>query len=279
MNYINPIFQKELKQNARTKKTIVLMTGVTGFLLLFLLLSFCFIFERTRQQSVKSALSVYAVITILLFLVVLFLVPAIMAGSITREREQHTYDMMMCAKITPAVIIRGKLLSGMSLITLFLISALPIFGLMLFFGGITMYEILEYYGLLLLTSYFVASISLFYSSICKRTVTSTIFTYLTILFLTVILGALVLWKYLVAKEDMSSKRYLLLALNPIFTYLNLIERQIGTVLFPQIHPTIQNNFSYFMYSNFILYSAVLQSLLSVLFNQLSILMIKKKKHE
>lgn len=273
---MNPILQRELKQNARTKRTAILITGVTGFLLLFALLFFYYTFERTGQQNIKSALSIYLMSSALLYLAVLLITPAIMAGSITQERERQTYELLLCAKISPIAIVRGKLLSGISLMVLLLISALPVFGLMFFLGGITMYEIVQFYGLALLTIFFIGSISIFYSSFCKKTVVATVFTYLTILFLTVGLGALVLWKSLVTASDTVSGSYLLLTTNPIFTYFNLMERQIGTIMFPQTHLTIRKGIPYQMYTNFISYSVIVQLILSVLFNLMSVRMLKRR---
>lgn len=275
---INPILQRELKQNARTKRTVVLITGVTGFLLLFALLFIYYIFERTGQQNIKSALSIYLMSSALLFLAVLLITPAIMAGSITQERERQTYDLLLCAKITPIAIVRGKLLSGVSLMTLLLFAALPVFGLMFFLGGITIYEIFQFYGLLLLAVFFTGSISIFYSSFCKKTMVASVFTYLTILFLTAGLGALIFWQSFDSTAGMNSGSYLLLTTNPIFTYLTLVEKQIGTILFPQTHLTMKNEISYQMYTNFISYSVGVQIVLSVIFNLLSVRMLKKR-HE
>lgn len=277
MLHINPIFQRELRQNARTKKTVALITGVTGFLLLFALLSFYFIVGRTGQQSIKNILSIYVMVCSLLFLTALFITPAIMAGSITREREQQTYNLLLCAKISPIAIIRGKLMSGMSLMILLFISALPVFGLMFFWGGISMYEVFQFYGLLLLTSFFIGSISIFYSSFCKKTMVAAIFTYLTTLFLTAGLGALVLWGYLASKPETISSSYLLLTANPGFTYLNLMKKQVGTVLFPQIHPMIKSDISYLVYTHFTSYSVMVQITLSILFHFLSVRILKKKR--
>jgi ABC-type transport system involved in multi-copper enzyme maturation permease subunit len=82
--------------------------------------------------------------------------------------------------MSPAKIVIGKLVSSLLWILLMFVASIPLYSIAFLFGGVNpmaVVTVMLYYFLVSLTA---GSIGLFYSTVFKRTVTSSIMAYLTI---------------------------------------------------------------------------------------------------
>ncbi|MGI6141739.1 MAG: ABC transporter permease, partial [Caldicoprobacterales bacterium] len=121
----------------------------------------------------------------------LLITPAQTAGAISGEREKQTLELLLSTKISSFGIIFGKLISSMSYILLLIVTSIPLFSLVFLFGGVTPGDMMKLFLFYIITAFAVGSIGIFYSTLFRRTVMSTVVTYLTMFLLglvSVILG-------------------------------------------------------------------------------------------
>lgn len=170
---MNPILEKEIKTRMRTVKTPILLT------LYLMMISFIvFIFFITSGGfNPKTAVTVYQVIGMAQYIIILMMVPALTAIAISGERERQTLDLMLCTDISPWKIIFGKIFASLSFIFFLIIATLPFMGIVFLFGGISILEIIGITLYLLASAFMVSSIGLFFSIKFKKNITAIIVTY------------------------------------------------------------------------------------------------------
>jgi ABC-2 type transport system permease protein len=105
---INPILERELKTRMRTVKTSMLLMV---YLLIMSLIVVVFFLTNQNNFNPKVAVSIYHVIATAQFIILMMMLPAISAVSISGERERQTLDLMLCTDISPWKIIFGKIFS------------------------------------------------------------------------------------------------------------------------------------------------------------------------
>jgi ABC-type transport system involved in multi-copper enzyme maturation permease subunit len=113
-------------------------------------------------------------LALLQLLLILLVTPSSVAGAISGERQRQTWDLLLITRLSTFGIVWGKLASGVAFQILLMFSALPIFSLVFLFGGVSPGDIFHVYLVSVLTALFVGSISIFISSISRRTATAII---------------------------------------------------------------------------------------------------------
>ncbi|MBE5959942.1 MAG: hypothetical protein E7256_00910 [Lachnospiraceae bacterium] len=239
----NPIFIKEIRQNARMKKTAVMLALYNGCLALFGLFAFYLTFRRTGntlQADYGDVLTMYGIITGIEFILVLCIVPAITATSIAAEREKQTLDILMTTPLSRRRIIFGKLASAISIVMLLTISSLPVISVVFSIGGITIGDVIAFILLMLVCSVYAGSIGIMFSCICKKTVTAVVSSYVVLLMLIAglplfLFGSEVVdylrmygnyWGlYYGANDIVYQNRVAILLLNPFFTFLAMVNQK------------------------------------------------------
>ena len=118
-----------------------------------------------------------------LFLAICILIPGLAGGAIAGERERKTLDLLLTTHLSPWKIILGKLESSLCLIFLISFSTLPVIGLVLIYGGITLVNLFQLFLNLVITGIFIGSIAIFYSAIMRKTTVAVILSYVTVVLL------------------------------------------------------------------------------------------------
>lgn len=241
---INPVYKKELKIGVRTIKLSLIIFGYNLLLAIIGLFAFYMNFEMSSKANINysNIVNIYSTIAILQFGLVLFIVPAYTAGSISGERERQTLEIMLTSKLKPLQIILGKLASSISTILLLVISSLPIMAIIFSVGGIRFRDLLQLMFLMFVTAIFVGSIGIFFSTLFKKTIPATVFTYGTII--AIILGTLslvsavyTLGNWNIQKQYVGSIKMpsmdlgnfiLILLINPALTMGSMLVGQYGS---------------------------------------------------
>lgn len=109
--------------------------------------------------------------------------PGTAGGAIAGERERKTLDLLLTTHLSPWKIILGKLESSLCLIFLISFSTLPVIGLVLIYGGITLVNLFQLILNLVITGIFIGSIGIFYSAIMRKTTVAVILSYVTVVLL------------------------------------------------------------------------------------------------
>jgi len=269
---MNPVYKKELQINVRSIKLPVMIIFFNMMLTLIGLIVFYDIISLTEIEaniSYSSAITLYQLLVIIEFSLLVFVVPAVTAGGISGERERQTLDILLSSRLTPANIILGKLASSVNTMILLIISGLPVISLIFIFGGVTFRDVLTITIYLVFVTFFVGTLGIVFSTAVKRTTSATVLTYGSILFFC--LGTLLLTAMLVfvirfqnpEAEALAGAGWTLIILlfNPVITLLELLERQVG-VTFDLFDWRFGMEIPLFLKTHWIILSIMLQSVLT-----------------
>ncbi|BCL80369.1 ABC transporter permease [Ktedonobacteria bacterium brp13] len=169
---------KEMRLMTRRERTVWLMVGyivLLGIIGWFELHSL----GNTDWSSIGTIL--YTTLLIIQFVLVLFVTPAFTTTMINGEKERQTFDMLLCSRLSPAALIGGKLLSGLINALLLIVSSIPLFSLVFFFGGISPLQAFEALLIFAATALFLATFGIFCSSLVSRPAVSTALAYIFVL--------------------------------------------------------------------------------------------------
>ena len=186
---VNPILVKELRSRMRGARAFVILTGV-----LLLLGAVCYALYRivlatsgyTRSPlSPQIGQTLFIAIVFLELMMVCFIIPAVMAGAISGEREKLTYEMLLATPLRPASILRGKLVSALSYVFLLIFAAVPMASLVFIFGGVAPRDMIKALVILVAVAVMLGVVGIFMSVWLGRTGRATVLSYLVVLALLV----------------------------------------------------------------------------------------------
>ena len=237
---LNPVYLKESKTSSRTVKTaviILLFNGVLAAVAFLNLYSMVESLRYTGEVQFSSMLELYMLIAEFEFAMLLLVMPALTSGSISGERERQTLDLLLSTNMRPRQIIIGKLLSALEVASILILSTFPILSLVFIYGGLKMLDLFFLYLYFLVTAFFVGSIGIMFSSVFKKTMISTVVSYLTEV---VLLGGSYLIVYfakqvsdihystdIVAEQTGAGGAVYLLITNPGVNFYSFINQQAG----------------------------------------------------
>ena len=241
----NPVYSREMKVSARSPRFPLILSLFNGILCLAALINMYSVVLRVRTNATiqySSFMDLYEFVTSMEFLLLMFIVPAVTASSISGERERHTLELMFTTKIRPVDIVIGKLASAFTHLMILVFSSLPVLMLTFIYGSISSQDLF-----LLLFSYvtvalYCGSLGIFASSLMKRSTFSNVITYGIMLVLVV--GTYMLNVFLlriseteinmmvlgagetIPEPTSGAAVYLLLA-NPAITFAQILEGQVA----------------------------------------------------
>ena len=241
----NPVYNREMRVSSRSMKLPLIIFLFNGILFLVTLLNMYSVImqvKATANIQYSSFMDLYEFVTSMEFLLLMFIVPAVTASSISGERERHTLELMFTTKIRPVDIVIGKLASAFTHLMILVFSSLPVLMLTFIYGSISSQDLF-----LLLFSYvtvalYCGSLGIFASSLMKRSTFSNVITYGIMLVLVV--GTYMLNVFLlriseteinmmvlgagetIPEPTSGAAVYLLLA-NPAITFAQILEGQVA----------------------------------------------------
>ncbi|MEO8288983.1 MAG: ABC transporter permease [Chloroflexota bacterium] len=182
----NPVIVKELRGRMRGWRAMVILILYLLVLSLITWLTYAAVsgFESGLggPESSQTGKFIFGVLVIFQTIMVSLLTPAFTAGSITSEREQKTYDLLMTTLLPARSVIFGKLGSALAFVVLLILAIAPLESLAFMFGGVSPEEIILSQVVMLLAALMFASVGIFWSSFLKSSLASNVLTYGTILF-------------------------------------------------------------------------------------------------
>ncbi len=177
---INPIYWQEARVSSRSFRLPLIIFLCNTILSLAALLNMYSMVTQakvTAEIQYSSFLNLYILVACIEFVMILLIVPALTAGSISGERERQTLNLLLTTRMTPMDIVVGKLMTGLSTMILLIISSFPILALVFIYGGVTIKDIV-----LLLMSFISAavlsgSIGICCSSMFRKSTIATVVSY------------------------------------------------------------------------------------------------------
>jgi ABC-2 type transport system permease protein len=187
---INPILEKELKIKSRTWKNSTLIFLYIGLIslapIIFLLASWYDSNHSTANIEPFGMVQIFNIIAIAQLGLIFFILPPMSCGAISSEKSHQTFDLLLCAKIKYSSIILGKIQEVFFRFFILLIASFPILSISYAFGAFSIADL----GLLLIfftsTALLIISLSVFLSSVFKKTIVAIISTYLLIAIVSII---------------------------------------------------------------------------------------------
>ncbi|MDQ0188609.1 ABC transporter permease [Alicyclobacillus cycloheptanicus] len=200
---------------------------ITAYIVCMALLTFFLLYENVQGQLLALPLlpvrseQVFVTLSLLQMTVVAFMTPAFAAGSMSGERERRTLAVLLTTPLSPVRILMGKILSSSALLSLLLVSALPLYSMVFLFGGAVPQEVVSVFAFQIFTIVLIATLSVLWSTIALRSGWSTVLAYATVAWMVMVTGALGYGLHLVAERDQMEffaarwSEYFL-ALNPLW---------------------------------------------------------------
>lgn len=167
---MNPILKREMVTTLREFKSYGLVAlyllSVSVFLTFFMNT-----FGRNYDYSfaIGDFTGLYVWIATAQITLIVFVVPALSAGSISGEREKQTLDLLLVTKMSPFAIVMGKLMSSIVFIILLIVATLPMFSFLFYVDSLRLGDIFTLCLYILTTTYLFAGTSVFCSTIYRKT--------------------------------------------------------------------------------------------------------------
>lgn len=205
----NPVLIKEVRGRLRARRqgranqiAAYCIIGLVAFILYFFGLQSIF---RGDAHSTGEGIFVFYRLGIDL-LIALFMTPAIAASSITKEREQQTWNALLLSRLTTTEIVIGKYVAALVPTLLILSLFFPLTLIAAVAGQLSPARYIGSTLCLLVTVAFYGALSLFWSWACRRTFVATAFSYASVMFFS--LGTVLIWVLVsVASPDRSNTPY------------------------------------------------------------------------
>ncbi len=293
----NPVIVKELRGRMRGWRAPAVLVAYLVVLSLVSWLVYAAAHALTGifssgPESAQVGKILFGVLVTFQTIMVSLLTPAFTAGTITSEREQKTYDLLMTTLLRPRSVVLGKLGSALAYMVLLILAIAPIESLAFMFGGVSPEEIVLSQVTLMAAALLYASVGIFWSSLLRSSIASNVLTYGTIIFqlifvpflyytITSIMGAYSYdpsgqsisqqpWYWYMSNVVLSSNPLIAMVMSEAF-YLN------GDPLFIYTSSTMLNGHTVLVVSPWLLFciEAVLGSVLLVL---LSIRFVQPVRH-
>ncbi len=235
---INPIIRKEIKSSVRAWKIFGM---IAAYVLIMLIISVMYLSLSNSNYNFDPRTSIYlfGVLSGFQLFFMMLIVPTIAGASISGERERQTLDILLVTRMSSYSIVFGKLVSSLLVILLLIVASAPVYSLLLFYGGLSILNILGMVLFTILTAAMGASIAIFLSTFTRKTIISTVICY--IIFLSITIGNII--TYYVISFSFHSIFYidmpdifacLFIMTNPFLSFISILDFQFGTDLAGQI---------------------------------------------
>jgi ABC-2 type transport system permease protein len=188
----NPIIRKEFRSRMRPLRTFLTISGFLLFISLGVVLILLALGITTNQGGAleiwqRAGKIIFATTFFIELFLISFIAPALTSGAIAGEREHQTYDLLRTTRLSASRLVLGKMIAAVSFLGLLVLVSLPLYSLAYMFGGVDTAEILIGSLILFLTIFSYSSIGIFFSSLFKRTLPATVFTYIFVLVFLVVI--------------------------------------------------------------------------------------------
>lgn len=235
----NPVLMKELKLRFRFFKSI---TGIMSYLVVMCIFVVGFLMITTQFTGSgyfrpEQSYYLFIMLSVIQMALVMFITPGLTAGAISSEREKQTLNMLLMTTQSSWQIILGKLMSSIAFLGLLLVAGLPLYSIVFLFGGVSPLQLITIFFFYFITMLAIGSIGIFFSTYTKRTITSVIATYGSMVFLGgftaffFYVGIIIDQTILMGGGGMSPLTYFWASINPGALVLSVLSGDIAEELF------------------------------------------------
>lgn len=175
---INPILKKEMMVGSRSMKmswAIMAICGILTAIVVFVLI-ITNLASSYAGYSYNSLIVLFPVLGCTECGLLSLMIPVITSASISGEREKQTLDIMLTTPLSPMSIVKGKLMSAMMIVMMYMIASVPVMAIAFVLGGLSWWNLIGLFIMLIYLGIYVGSVGIFCSSVVKKSIAATILT-------------------------------------------------------------------------------------------------------
>ena len=177
----NPITVKELRSRMRGRRAFVVLTVylmlMSGFISLVYLAYAAAANDPFGPDPRLAGKTIFGTVVGLQALMVLFLGPSFTTGAISGEKERQTYNLLRTTLLPARSLVSGKLVSALSYVFLLILAAVPIQSIAFLLGGVSLVEFVVAELLIMVSAVAFSLLGLFFSSLMRSTLISSVATF------------------------------------------------------------------------------------------------------
>src|SRR6266550_599247 len=174
---MNPVLQKDILGLLRLKRVAAVQILFVAVLAVMVLGSWPQ-GGVLESSAVRSGDRFLIGLTLGQIVLLVLFVPGVAAVAVSGEREQNTLEMLYASRLKPGQIIAGKVAVAIGYPLLLLVTALPFLALLNWRGDVRGGDLLWAYAILLVTSVFLALVSLALSAWSRQSATALVISYI-----------------------------------------------------------------------------------------------------
>ena len=183
----HPIVRKELLESFRSRKFMLVLSGMLVVAALTILLTM-YVFAETNDPHEVGRKTFKAFVGIELILVLLVF-PSFSCTAIVEERTNKSLDLLLTTRLTPGSVLVGKLIGVLIYAVTFIVATMPLAALTFLWGGVEPEQILVAYLGQALLGLVAASYGMLISCLAETPARAVVRTFLLMPFV----GVIVLW--------------------------------------------------------------------------------------
>ncbi len=159
----NPMVVRIVQGGSRRMRHLWVRMGYLGALIMLVLVGLlsadAFGKDTTITDLAKSGTKVFTIVAYGQVILVCLIAPIFMAGAITHERQNETFDILLTTPLSNLQIVLGTLAGRLYFILALLMSGLPLFAVLLIFGGVPVRSVFVAFAVAALSAVMVGSVA------------------------------------------------------------------------------------------------------------------------
>lgn len=178
---LNPLVKKDIKVQSRSMRISWGLFAYAAIMAVVFLVAMVMIKQQSRwsyDNIYSMIVKLYPVLTITQFLIIGLVVPVRTASAISGEKERQTFDIMMTTSMTEFSIVCGKVSTAIIQSMFYVAAAMPVLAMVFVIGGLSLSYLFWFLAIAVLASLFSASIGIYCSSVCQKSVSAVIMSYI-----------------------------------------------------------------------------------------------------
>jgi ABC-type transport system involved in multi-copper enzyme maturation permease subunit len=176
-----PLLAKEFRTYIRGARSGALVAIYVGLLLLALILLYRSVVGQVALGaplvSAQIGQALFIGLSLALQVLTVFLAPAMTVHTMSSEHERGTFDILMMTPASAVHILLSKLLVALAFLLVLLLSALPLFSVIVLFGGVNLAHLGPVVLTVLLSALVGSMLGMFCSVITRQTYLATVLCY------------------------------------------------------------------------------------------------------
>lgn len=185
----DPILLKELRAAFRRKRFFWLQTGLVAVVALIVLVTMWILTDDYRRDPSEIGRRTFLIFATLQLALIFFIFPAFACTSLTDERTNKSIDLLLTTNLSPSRIVLGKTLASFVYGLQFIVATLPLVALTFLYGGVTPWQIVLAYGVMVVIAALVTIHALSVSSAAPSTLRAVLSTYIGVVLIVLPLAA------------------------------------------------------------------------------------------